>query len=175
VPDIAAALPDPSTQSFNWIEVGEAPAAIEQWRAARLRRIRPISSVVGGLLIGGLAGFAGVTVWPGAMAWPLRTEAELFLAVAVPVGVFEFFFNRWFLEWSARVHELHVRRLAIFDGKLYLEQASGRTSQWPLKQVRVSKDAVAGGWYSVGLGGGRATLTFYVPPPAAATIASAKN
>lgn len=174
MPDVNAALPSVSSQPLDWIEVGEVPAAVDQWRTARLRRIQPISSVLGGLFLGGVAGYSAVNVWPGATAWPLRADAELFLAVAVPVGVFEFFFNRWFLGWIARVSELHVRRFAIYDGKLHLEQDSGRISRWPLKQVRVSKGAVAGGWYSVGIAAGRVTLTFYVPPLVATTIVNAK-
>jgi hypothetical protein len=175
VPDATTPAPHTSAPPLYWIEVGEPPVEVDEWRAARLRKVRLISSVSGGVLLGGLAGFAGVTVWPGAMTWSFRTEAGLFLSIAIPVGIFEFFFSRWFLGWYARVSVLHVRRLAIFDGKLHIEQVSGRTSQWPLKQIWVSKDPVGGGWYSVGLAAGRASLSIYVPPLVAAAIATAKN
>lgn len=72
---------------MNWIDIGEPPAEIEAWRAARIKRLLPIGSVLGGAFVGTLAGYAGVTIWPGALSWPLVREVELFLAVAVPVGI----------------------------------------------------------------------------------------
>jgi hypothetical protein len=68
-----------------------------------------------------------------------------------------------------------VRRLAIFGGRLYLGRDSGQSFQWPLKHVRVTDHAVAGGWYSVGLGSGSGSMTFFVPPLIAATVASAAD
>ncbi|MCI4351989.1 MAG: hypothetical protein L3K14_01180 [Thermoplasmata archaeon] len=112
-----------------------------------MKKFIPVGSVLGGFLSGGFAGFAAVNVWPGASSWPFTVKMELFLGIAIPVGVAEFFINRCIIPLLARASLLRVRRVAIFDGKLYLDQFSGASTERPLKQVSVSKEAIAGGWY----------------------------
>ncbi len=162
-------------QSMAWIDVGEPPAAVLAWRAARLKKAQSFGGLLIGVLIGGLAGFLVVARWPGAQSWSWATEVALFLAAAVPVGVAEFFVNRWMLARTARRNLLHVRRMAIVAGQLHLDQVSGAPVERPLKQVHISKDAIAGGWYVVSLLAGRTALVFFVPPLAASTLTSAMN
>jgi hypothetical protein len=168
-------LPVASLQPLNWMEVGEPPSAIDEWRAARLRKLGPVTSALMGVFIAGIAGYAGVLLWPGALTWSFEGKAELFLATALPVGIVEFFAMLWLLAWVAKASELHVRRVATSEGKLHVEMLTGRSNEWPLTRVGVSNDPVAGGWHSVMMAAGRASVVFYVPPLVAASIRSASG
>ena len=119
------ALPFASSSVLNWVPVGEPPPAVEAWRAARMTRLRPTFSVAGGVVMGVISGAAALAVWLGAFSWPLRTELELFGAVVV--GVADFFTNYWFLTWIARASRLHVKRLALAQGRVYLDLSTGTT------------------------------------------------
>jgi hypothetical protein len=165
----AGALP---LGSLSWVEVGEPPASIAAWRAARFKRLAPIIGAIGGVLIGGVGGFAVATIWPGALGWTLTSRFELFLGVALPVGVAEYFTNQWLLAYVANATNLHVRRLAVFNARVYLELSSGGTLDRPLMEARVSHAPIADGWFSVSLPAGRTSLTFYVPGPVAALLTS---
>lgn len=173
--DLQGSIVDAPLQSMNWMDVGEPPPEVAAFRAARLKTARSVGGVGGGIIIGGLAGFVVLTQWPGAFYWTFPSQVELFLAFAVPVGVAEFFVFRWMLTWLEKASSLHVRRVAILAGKLYTDQASGKSLERALKHVRLSKNAIAGGWFLVSLPAGRTALSFYVPPLVASTIASAMN
>jgi hypothetical protein len=155
---------------MDWIEVGEPPTEVRAWRAARLKKAQAFGGILIGVLVGGIAGFLAVARWPGTQTWPLVTEVELFLAIAVPVGLAEFFVNRWTLARTARRNLLHVRRMTVVGGKLHIDQVSGPPIERPLKQVHVSKEAIAGGWFMVSLLAGRSALVFFVPPLTASAL-----
>lgn len=153
-----------SPQPVNWMEVGEPPTEVMAWRAARLAKAQTYGGLLIGLFIGGAAGFIVLLYWPGAASWSIVSRAELFVAVGIPIGVAEFFVNRVLLTMISRATLLHIRRLAIFDGKVYMERVVGGTIERPVKDVRVSKTSVVAGWYVVSLPAGRSSLAFFVPP-----------
>lgn len=160
-------------EPLNWMDVGEPPAAVEEWRRARMKTFRRVSSVVGGFGIGGLAGYLGFLLWPGTAGWTLTTRVELFLGVAVVVGVTEFFVSGRLADWVSTASLLKVRRVAVAGTKLRIERISGTTFEWPLKRVYTSPREVAAGWHAVSLAAGRVTMTFYAPGLVASTIANA--
>ncbi len=158
-------------QSLYWLDIGELPAEVKVWRANRMKNAQSIGGVGGALLIGGFAGFASNAIWsgPGSFAWNL----PLFFAVAVPVGIGEFFFMRWFLPWVARTTQYQVRRVAISTESLRLEKVSGQIVAWPLKRVRVSVKSPAAGWYVVSMPTTWTSLSFWAPPTVASSIRAA--
>ncbi len=173
--EVQALQADLPVQPLNWIEVGDPPPALTEWLAARARRVRVYGSIFAGLFMGGLVGYIGLYLWSGSSVWPLSTRAELFVAIAIPVGIAEYFSNGWILAWMGEKSGFRPRRVAIYAGNLYLDPGVGTTAQWPLGRVRVSKNPVAAGWSAVSLTlpVGWFVLSFYAPAPVAATIASA--
>jgi hypothetical protein len=167
------AVLDPAT--MIWMEVGEPPAAVRAYRAARQQRVLPILRVVSGVVVGGLSGFGALAVWADSFSWPLAKIGELIVGVGLPVGIAEYFFTGWFFPFLARHTELHVQKVALADGKLWITPATGAVYDWPMKRVIVSKVAVAGGWFVVSLPAGKVTLSFWVPPMVAATLAGATS
>jgi hypothetical protein len=162
-----------SYRPLSWETMGEPPAEVEAWKTERMRRVRSVGGVIGGFVIGGMAGLASNAILSGtgSFTW----NYPLFFAVAVPVGVGEYFFSGWFLPRIARATQLQVRRVAISTEQLHLEQASGKIVEWPLKRVRVSDKPVAGGWYVVSLPAGRTNLSFWVPAMLASSIRAAAS
>jgi hypothetical protein len=167
------AEPGMQFSALNWMEVGEPPSSIEEARDQRWKKIRPYATFGGGFLIGGFAGFAGIVLWPGAWTWLLPTRVELFLAVAIPVGVVEFFLTGWMVPRIGRLAYLRVRRVAVHQGKLRIELTSGSTIEWALKSVRTSQSKAAPGWYAVWSASGRVTPSFYAPEAVTRAIADA--
>jgi hypothetical protein len=156
-----------------WLDVGEPPAAVAAWRAARANRIGPIAGAIGGPLIGVLAGFSVLSVWPGVLGWSLTVRVELFLGVAVPIAIAEFFFNVWFIRWLANATNLRVRQLAVSAGQLHLVLTTGRAIDRAASEVSVSPEPIAGGWYQVSLPSGDGTTSFFVPGSVAAVLTAA--
>jgi hypothetical protein len=155
-----------------WTEIGPPPPAVEQARLVRLKKFVPWFSTFGGVMMGGASGFAALAIWPGAFTWPFTQRVELFLAVALIVGVAEVFFFRWIIPWVVRASTLRVRRISVSDGKIHVEHEGGAPFSVPLKHVWVDPAAVAEDWRSVSVGGGRSTVNFYVPGTVATTISS---
>lgn len=166
--EVAAALPP-----LNWLDVGEPPREVVDRRRRRARTVRTYGSVLGGLVIGGMAGWAATTLWPGSDSWTVSASLLLFLAVAVPVGIGSFAFDWWFFPKLDKATSLQVRRVGVSMTKLYVERTSGEVSDWPLKRVLLSRQEVTPGWYAVGLPVGQAVLTFHVPALVASSIRSA--
>ncbi len=158
-------------QPLSWMELGEVPSAVKAWQANRLKTALAIGGIGGALLIGGLAGFASNAIWSGSglFTWNL----PLFFLVAIPGGIGSFFFTRWYLPWLVKSTQFQVRRIAISDDKLHLEQVSSKLVEWPLKRVRVSNEPRAGGWYVVSLPAGRTNISFWAPPMIASSIRAA--
>jgi|SRR5271157_3505796 len=159
---------DTTRQPLYWFDIGEVPAEVKAWQANRMKKAQSIGGVGGAFLFGGLAGFASnaIVSSSGSFAWDL----PLFFAVAIPVGVGEFLFMRWFIPRIARATQYQVRRVAISAESLQLERASGEVVAWPVKSVRVSTESPAGGWYVVSIPAGRTSLSFWAPPTVASSI-----
>jgi len=170
---MSAPLPSVPNQTNDWIDIGEPSAAVEAVQTARMRRILPFASIGGGLIFGGIAGFAATTLWAGVGTWSIVQQVELFIAVAGPVGIAEFFLNRWMVPWLAARARLQVRRISVFDGKLHIEQLARKPIVVPLKRVRVSDKPTADDWFSVSLLGGQFSPYFFVPNLAASRLKSA--
>ena len=161
--------------SLNWVEIGNRPPELERWRDVRFQAFRRYGGVLGGILIGGLAGLVAVVVWASPMSWSLTQDLGVWVVVAIPVGIAEFFVFGWLLGVIVRASTYDVRRVAISGDRLYVEQASGRTFNEAVAKFRVSTKAVAGGWYAVSLPGGRSSTTFYVPGLVAESIVAART
>lgn len=158
-------------ESLNWMYIGQIPPAVTAWQADRLRKAQLVGGVGGGLLIGGLAGVASNVILsgPGTFAWNI----PLLLGVAIPVGIGSFFFNRWIIPRVAGATQFQFQQVAISSDKLHLEQETGKIVEWPLKRIRVSNDAIAGGWFVVSLPAGRTSFSFWAPPMVANSIRTA--
>lgn len=157
---------------LNWQTIGETPAEVVKWKTERMRKVRFAGGVMGGFLVGGLAGFASNAIASGPVSF--SWNYLLFFAVGIPVGIGDYlFFTGWFLPRLAQASQLQVRRVAISTEKLHLEQVSGKIVEWPLKGVRVSDKSLAGGWYVVSLPAGRTSLSFWAPPIVASSIRAA--
>jgi hypothetical protein len=163
------------TPVINWIEIPEPPAEIKAWREARVNRLVPIFATMSAVLIGLVGAFAAVTEWRGTSNWSVTLETERFVIIALVIGVADFFFSRYFLRWIMNATNLHVRRLAISEGKLCLEMISGDRWNPPLKNAIVSPEAIAGGWFSVTIPAGRTAASCFVPGPVASTIRAAQG
>jgi hypothetical protein len=158
---------------MTWLDVGEPPASVAAWRAARAKRIGPITGAIGGPLIGGVAGFSVATLWPGALGWSLTARVEVFLGVAIPIAIAEFIFMVWFIRWLANATNLHARQLAVSSGQIHVVLTSGRAIDRSISDVTVSTDPVADGWFEVSLPSGDGSVSFFVPGPVAAVITAA--
>jgi len=161
---------DSAPPSLDWMDLDPRPPAVEAWRAKRLESMQRSSSWIGAVLVGGLFGFVAVYVVPGAISWPLPKYAALFLGAGVPVGILEYFFNRWMLARGERLRTLDVKRVALSGRTLYVELDSGRLIQRALRQVYITRRPVAGGWHVVTLAAGARAPTFFVPPPVGASL-----
>jgi len=145
----------------------DPPFDIDPEIARRLKRIIPISQA-GGIVIGLVCGYVATVVattvlpaHPG--TWPTSQLVELFLAVAVPVALAEYFLSPRILRWMAKASRLRVRSLRVTDGKLRLELAVGKPFDVRLDHLSISPVAVSDGWYRISMPGGRTSLRFYVP------------
>src|SRR6202521_6030523 len=118
-----------------WTEIGPPPPAIETARLERMKKSLPWFSAFGGVFMGGAAGFAAGAIWPGARSWPFTQRVELFLAVAVVVGVAEVFLFRWLIPWVSKASILRVRRISVSDRKIHIEHEGGAPFAVPLKHV----------------------------------------
>ena len=167
--------PESPPASLDWMDVEARPAAVEEWRAKRLETLQRSSSWVGAVIVGGLIGFIAVLTVPGAYSWPLPEYGALFLGTGVPVGVVEFYFNRWMLARGERLRTLDVKRVALQGHTLYVELSSGRMIQRPLRQVYITRKPVAGGWHVVTLAAGARAPTFFVPPPVGTSLLGNKG
>lgn len=161
--------------SKAWLDVGEPPPEVEASSRARLKKARSLGSTLSGVLVGGLAGVAALTTWPGALSWPIAQESELYAVFAVPVGVASFAGNWWMIPRYARATPMPVRRVALSEGKLYMEEASGRTSDASIYRVGLSTEPIARDWYAVTLFTPRPPRRFYVPTQVASAIRAARN
>jgi len=138
---------------------------------ARLRKVVPWAATIAGVVIGSVAGVAGVLLWPGVTGASFGYRVEVFLVIGLPIGAATFVFQRWYIPWMVmRGGPVRVRRLSVSDGRLRLELGDGRTFDLPLERVRVSSEPVAAGWHSVALFGGRVSTVFYVPGDIASRI-----
>lgn len=153
------------------MELGAPPAAVDEWLARRMKFVLSVMAPVGAVVIGVLAGLASNDLWPntGSFTWDL----PLFIAVAVAVGIGEFAFLRWFFPRLARATQYRVRRVAVSDGNLLIEQDSGTLLEWPIKIVRVSKGPLVGGWFVVSRPAGRVNESFWAPLAVATAIRAA--
>ena len=145
----------------------DPPFNLDPEIAGRLKRITPIMQAGGvaiGLVCGYVATIVATTVLPARpVVWPTSQLIELFLAVAVPVGLAEYFLSPRILQWMAKASRLRVRSLRVTDGKLRLELAVGKPFDVRLDHLRISPAAVSDGWYRISMPGGRTSLRFYVP------------
>jgi len=156
---------------LNWMEIGDRPVAVAEWEARRFAVVQRIGSWVGGFVFGGVVGLLASYLVYGRGFWP--PNLPIFFAAGVPVGIGEFFFTRWFLLNIARAANLRAKRVAISGPLLHIELIAGNVVEWPLKSVHVSKDPIAGGWYTVSLPAGRTSLSFWAPPLIATSIRNA--
>lgn len=164
--------PAPTTSTYYaWMDVGQPPSAVLDWKNARVKRLTPRLAVVSAVLFGPIAGFAGVAVWPGAQSWPLTTRLELFAGLAAVIGVADFFASLRVFPWLASASTLNVRRIAISGDNLRVEPVTGRPFDYPLKRLAVSSEPVAAGWHTISMNFGKVTATAFVPPAVQRAIA----
>jgi len=165
----------PSIRALDWMAVGKRPAEVDAWRLARLARIQRDSSRTAGIVVGGICGFVAVLVVPGAFAWPLGEFAALFLGVGVPLGVGEFYFNRWMLARRDRIRNTEVTRVAVSDRTLFVETDAGEVFDVPLRVCYITRNPVAAHWYAVSTVERGHSRAFFVPGAVASQLVSAKR
>lgn len=168
---MTSGAPPPSSVYYDWIDVGQPPSAVLEWKNARLKRFTPLFAALGAAIIGPLAGFAATALWPGAQSWSLNTRLELFAGVAIVVAAAEFVGNLRLIPWIARLSTMNLRRVAISGEDLHVELVTGRPFDYPLKRLSVSREPIASGWYSISMQFGKVTATAFVPPAVQRAIA----
>jgi hypothetical protein len=156
------------------MDVGEPPASVRAVRGTMNRRFEAVVSYGMPPVIAGVSGYVATLLYPDASSWALATQVELFIAVAVPVGVVVFFFERWYARWLTEHLQYHPRRVAILGAKLRIELPDGRTFDHSLKSIGVSDKPLAEDWYAIAIQGGRIAVTFYAPALVANAIRTAK-
>ena len=168
--------PDQTTMVDELVStlVQEPPVEVDPEIEHRLKRIIPISQaggVVIGLVCGYVATVVATTILPTRpVTWPTSQLIELFLAVAAPVCLAEYFLSPRILRRMAKASRLRVRSLRVSDGRLRLELAVGKPFDVRLDHLRISPAAVSDGWYRISMPGGRTSLRFYVPTEIASKL-----
>jgi len=160
---------------LNWMDVGEPPAAVQALRDAQNRKVVGVVTHVMPPVIAAVAGFFALFLLPGPLSWTLAAQVELFFAVAIPVGVGSYIFQRWYVRFIAKYTQYHPKRVAIEGPKLVIDLGDGKTYDYSFKNLGVSDQPLAEDWYTVGISGGRFIVTFYVPAQVAAYIRAAKQ
>jgi hypothetical protein len=165
----------PPTPDLNWFDIGQLPPALDAKIGARADRRTKVISWVSGFFVGGAVAAILTFDGPGISYWPVGEQVAFFFGVGIPIGFAEFFLSLWILSNFGRASKLRVQRVAVFDGRLMLEQTSGQRLSQPLDRVEVAADPTDDGWYEVILRQGRFFLSFYVAPALATTIQAAQS
>jgi hypothetical protein len=161
---------------LDWIDIGPLPQAVVAKRDQRAARLIVIGNVVSAVVTGSVAGYVATIFWTGASTWPIGMRLELFAAVALLVGAADFVVYRRYLVWIFKLKAPDIRRVALSNGKLHYERASGGSSAVKLSDVSVSSSPFAEDWFSVTLfAGSRASQSFLAPSAIASVISAARE
>lgn len=158
-----------------WTLLADPPRSVDPEIEQRVKRIIPVAQaggVVIGLVCGYIATIVATTIRLTPTAWSTTQLIELFLAVAVPVCLAEFFLGPRILRWLSKASQLHVRSLQVTDGKLRVGLAAGRPFDVPLERLRISTVPVSDGWYRISVPAGRTSYRFYVQTEIAGRLQS---
>jgi hypothetical protein len=156
----------------GWMEVGDLPPSLTGPTAACQTRFFNWVSRLGAVVFGGVVGYLALqTIWTGGPAFLSGEWVGLFFAIAVPFGIADYFFTRWYFTRLLRATSLRGNvRLSVSEGELHLAPDGQPPYSVPLTQVWLSTTPVGEGWRRLTISQGSFGISYAVPEPIAARL-----